>query len=50
MPKIYKKNEKVLKLFNDTILDLSAFDGTMKKSNIIEKVFTDELATFMSKV
>ena len=26
MPKIYKKNEKVLKLFNDTVLDLSAID------------------------
>ena len=50
MPKLYKKNPKVLKLFNDTVLDLSALDRTKKKSNIIEKVFTDELATFMSKV
>ena len=28
MPKLYKKNPKVLKLFNDTILDLSALDRT----------------------
>ena len=26
LPRIYKRNEKVLKLFNDTILDLSASD------------------------
>ena len=38
MPKMYKKNEKVLKLFNDTVLDLSAIDKENKKIDFVERV------------
>ena len=34
LPKIYKKNEKVLKLFNETVLDLSTLDNKNKKIDI----------------
>ena len=49
MPKMYKKNEKVLKLFNDTVLDLSAIDKENKKIDFIERVVQDELSTFIFK-
>lgn len=32
LPRLYKKNEKVLKLFNDTVLDLSSVDSKKSKS------------------
>ena len=49
MPKMYKKNEKVLKLFNDTVLDLSAIDKENKKIDFVERVIQDELSTFIFK-
>ena len=32
LPRVYKKNEKVLKLFNDTVLDLSSVDHKKSES------------------
>ena len=49
MPKMYKKNEKILKLFNDTVLDLSAIDKENKKIDFVERFVTDELSTFIFK-
>ena len=50
LPKIYKKNEKVLKLFNETVLDLSTLDNKNKKIDIFQILIKDELSTFISKV
>ena len=50
LPKMYKKNEKVLKLFNETVLDLSSLDKEKKKLDIFEILIKDELSTFINKV
>ena len=50
LPKMYKKNEKILKLFNETVLDLSTLDNEKKKIDILAILIKDELSTFISKV
>ena len=48
LPRIYKRNEKVLKLFNDTVLDLSAAD--QENMETVDTKNKDELTTFLAKV
>ena len=48
LPRNYKKNEQILKLFNDTILDMTGAD--QQDIHSLENKNKDELTKFLAKV
>ena len=48
LPRNYKKNELILKLFNDTVLDMTGAD--QQDIHSLENKNKDELTKFLAKV